>query len=67
MLEDQMRDAIRLEEQLIIQYERFTVELKALRKEETQVCERIIEWRHQLSQNRLRLKRLGLPNLPTEV
>ncbi|MDQ6467490.1 septation ring formation regulator EzrA [Exiguobacterium acetylicum] len=67
MLEDQMRDAIRLEEQLMIQYERFTVELQALRKEETEVRERIVEWRHQLSQTRLRLKRLGLPNLPTEV
>ncbi len=67
MLEDQMRDAIRLEEQLMIQYERFTVELQALRKEETEVRERIVEWRHQLSQTRLRLKRLGLPNLPAEV
>ncbi|WP_294745266.1 septation ring formation regulator EzrA [uncultured Exiguobacterium sp.] len=67
MLEDQMRDAIRLEEQLMIQYERFTIELQALRKEETEVRERIVEWRHQLSQTRLRLKRLGLPNLPAEV
>jgi septation ring formation regulator len=67
MLEEQMRDAIRLEEQLSIQYERCTVELQALRKEETEVRELIVEWRHQLSQTRLCLKRLGLPNLPTEV
>lgn len=67
MLEDQMRDAIRLEEQLTIQYERFSVELQALRKEEIEVRERITEWRKTLSNARLRLKRLGLPKIPQEI
>lgn len=67
MLEDQMRDAIRLEEQLTIQYERFSIELQALRKEELEVRERINEWRHAFSSARLRLKRLGLPKIPQDV
>ncbi|VWX36265.1 septation ring formation regulator EzrA [Exiguobacterium oxidotolerans] len=67
MLEDQMRDAIRLEEQLTIQYERFSIELQALRKEELEVRERINEWRQALSSARLRLKRLGLPKMPQDV
>ncbi|WP_215193112.1 septation ring formation regulator EzrA [Exiguobacterium sp. s95] len=67
MLEDQMRDAIRLEEQLTIQYERFSIELQALRKEELEVRERINEWRHASSSARLRLKRLGLPKMPQDV
>ncbi|ASI36076.1 MULTISPECIES: septation ring formation regulator EzrA [unclassified Exiguobacterium] len=67
MLEDQMRDAIRLEEQLTIQYERFSIELQALRKEELEVRERINEWRHAFSSARLRLKRLGLPKMPQDV
>ncbi|OIN67121.1 selenide, water dikinase [Exiguobacterium sp. KRL4] len=67
MLEDQMRDAVRLEEQLMIQYERFTVELQALRKEETEVRQRVTEWRQLLSTTRLRLKRLGLPKIPADV
>ncbi|AFS71180.1 septation ring formation regulator EzrA [Exiguobacterium antarcticum] len=67
MLEDQMRDAVRLEEQLMIQYERFTVELQALRKEETEVRQRVAEWRQLLSTTRLRLKRLGLPKIPADV
>ncbi|MCT4793485.1 septation ring formation regulator EzrA, partial [Exiguobacterium artemiae] len=49
MLEDQMRDAVRLEEQLMLQYERFAVELQALRKEETEVRQRVAEWRQLLS------------------
>ncbi|MCK2156559.1 septation ring formation regulator EzrA [Exiguobacterium sp. 17-1] len=67
MLEDQMRDAVRLEEQLMIQYERFAVELQALRKEETEVRQRVAEWRQLLSAIRLRLKRLGLPKIPADV
>ncbi|WP_026827723.1 septation ring formation regulator EzrA [Exiguobacterium artemiae] len=67
MLEDQMRDAVRLEEQLMIQYERFAVELQALRKEETEVRQRVTEWRQLLSTIRLRLKRLGLPKIPADV
>ncbi|MCT4781176.1 MULTISPECIES: septation ring formation regulator EzrA [Exiguobacterium] len=67
MLEDQMRDAVRLEEQLMIQYERFTVELQALRKEETEVRQRVAEWRQLLSTTRLRLKRLGVPKIPADV
>ncbi len=67
MLEDQMRDAVRLEEQLMIQYERFSVELQALRKEETEVRQRVIEWKQLLSTIRLRLKRLGLPKIPKDV
>ncbi|MDX1258238.1 septation ring formation regulator EzrA [Exiguobacterium sp. K1] len=67
MLEDQMRDAVRLEEQLILQYERFAVELQALRKEETEVRQRVAEWRQLLSTIRLRLKRLGLPKIPADV
>ncbi len=67
MLEDQMRDAIRLEEQLTIQYERFSIELQALRKEELEVRERINVWRHAFSSARLRLKRLGLPKMPQDV
>lgn len=67
MLEDQMRDAVRLEEQLMLQYERFAVELQALRKEETEVRQRVAEWRQLLSTIRLRLKRLGLPKIPTDV
>jgi septation ring formation regulator len=67
MLEDQMRDAVRLEEQLMIQYERFTVELQALRKEETEVRQRVTEWRQIVSSTRLRLKRLGLPKIPADV
>ncbi|RDB33446.1 septation ring formation regulator EzrA [Exiguobacterium sp. RIT594] len=67
MLEDQMRDAVRLEEQLMLQYERFAVELQALRKEETEVRQRVAEWRQLLSTIRLRLKRLGLPKIPADV
>lgn len=67
MLEDQMRDAVRLEEQLMLQYERFAVELQVLRKEETEVRQRVAEWRQLLSTIRLRLKRLGLPKIPADV
>ena len=67
MLEDQMRDAVRLEEQLMLEYERFAVELQALRKEETEVRQRVAEWRQLLSTIRLRLKRLGLPKIPADV
>ncbi|WP_114570279.1 septation ring formation regulator EzrA [Exiguobacterium flavidum] len=67
MLQDKMREAIRLEEQLVLQVERFIIEIETLRKDETDVRQKITAWRRLLASAKHQLKKLSMPKVPDDL